>query len=413
MIYGCIGEHLPHSFSKEIHEQIGDYKYELRELTPDEVGPFLERGDFRAINVTIPYKQTVIPYMYEISETASSIGAVNTIVNRDGRLYGYNTDFYGLSRLIERLGITLAGKKALILGTGGTSRTAYHVAQSMGAHTVLRVSRTAREGAISYDEAIAAHSDADVIINTTPCGMFPKIDEAPISLEPFKQLSGVVDAIYNPLRSRLVQAAQARGIPAGGGLFMLVAQGVRAAEFFRDTQYPDALMDRIYERTLRQKENVVLIGMPGSGKTTVSGLLGEMMGREVLDADTVVQQHAGMSIPEIFARYGEERFRELESEAVAQLSARSGVIIATGGGTVLRAKNVAALRQNGRICLLDRPLEALTPTDDRPLGNTREKIARLHAERMPIYLAAADEIIAVNGSAEDAAREIIKLWAAD
>lgn len=406
MIYGLIGEHLGHSFSPEIHAQIGPEPYTLRELAPDQLASFLAERDFDGINVTIPYKQAVMPYLDEISPTARAIGAVNTILRRDGRLLGDNTDAAGLARLIRRTGIEMAGQKVLILGTGGTSRTALYTARALGAAEALRVSRSAREGALTYEEAARLHSDAGVILNTTPCGMYPNAENQPIDLAAFPRLTGVIDAIYNPLRSRLVLSARARGIPAAGGLYMLAAQAVRAAELFRDTAYPDTLTEEIYQRLLRQKENIVLIGMPGCGKSAVGTALAERLGRTLADTDQAVAEQAGLPIPEIFARYGENRFRELESQAIAVLSARSGLVIATGGGAVLRVENVERLRRNGRLYWLDRPLEDLAATADRPLSDTREKLERLYRERRPAYQAAADEIIPVTGTPQDVARRI-------
>lgn len=405
MMYGCIGEHLPHSFSREIHEQIGGYAYELKEIAPEALDAFMKARAFRGINVTIPYKQAVIPYLDEISDTAREIGAVNTIVNRNGRLYGDNTDAYGLRRLIERTGIGISGSRVMVLGTGGTSKTARYVAAQMGARDVLCVSRNPREGMLSYEAAL--RENVDVVINTTPCGMYPDIGASPISLEPFENLSGVVDVIYNPLRSRLVLEAMARGIPARGGLFMLVAQAVRAAEVFQDTRYPDTLADEIFEKLLHRKENLVLIGMPGGGKTTLAALLGERLSRRVVDVDVQIQERAGMSIPEIFERFGEAGFRESESETVAEIGKNSGLVIATGGGTVLRAENVRSLRQNGQLILLERPLKDLKPSPDRPLGDTLEKIERLYNERMPLYRKAADVTVPVCGTPEETVQRIL------
>ena len=409
MIYGCIGEQLPHSFSREIHEAIGGYAYELREIAPDRLDAFMAERSFRAVNVTIPYKQAVMAHLSWLSDTARAIGAVNTVVNREGLLYGYNTDFDGLSRLIRRLGLDLRGKNILILGTGGTSRTALYTARTLGAARIERVSRTARGGALTCEQALQ-RVDTDVIINTTPCGMFPHRDELPIALEGFPRLSGVIDAIYNPLRSRLVLSARSRGVPAEGGLYMLVAQAVRASEIFLGTRYPDGLTDEIYGKILRRKENIVLIGMPGSGKSTVARALGARLSRPVADLDDLAARKAGMSIPEFFARFGEAGFRDLESEVVASVADGSGQIIATGGGTILRGKNVEALRQNGRLFLLDRPLDELMPSADRPLGDTREKIERLYRQRTPLYRAAADEIVASSAIAEETAREIEGRW---
>jgi shikimate dehydrogenase len=410
MIYGLIGEHLGHSFSAEIHARLGEEPYELKELAPEEVGPFLTRGEFRAINVTIPYKQTVIPYLDGISETARAIGAVNTIVRREGKLYGDNTDAAGLTMLLRRTGADPAGRKVLILGTGGTSLTAKYVAESLGAREVIRVSRSGKEGAVTYGQAAAEHADAEILINTTPCGMYPRCGECPADLSLFPALKAVADAIYNPLRTNLILEARRRGIPAEGGLFMLTAQAVRAAELFRDTEYPPETADRIFRQLIREKENMVLIGMPGSGKSTVSAALHARTGRPVADTDALVEQKAGKPIPEIFREDGEKAFRDLESEVVAEVSARGGQVIATGGGAVLRPENVTALRRNGRLILLERPAEELTPTADRPLADTRDKMDRLWREREPIYRAAADCTVCLTGTPEDAARETESRW---
>ena len=410
MIYGCIGEHLPHSFSKEIHEKIGGYAYELREIAPDELESFMLERPFLAINVTIPYKQAVIPYLSKISETAQAIGAVNTIVNQDGQLHGFNTDFDGMTRLIRRLGIDLNGKKVLILGTGGTSRTAAFVARSLNAGQVLRVSRSGREEAITYEDVLSHHLDAQIIINTTPCGMFPHAQEQPLDLAAFADLSGVVDAIYNPLSSRLVRQAIRRGIKAEGGLYMLVAQAVRAAEIFRNCDYPQDITDRIYGQILHEKQNLVLTGMPASGKTSVGKCLANDLNREFVDTDQLITERVKMPVPEIFSRFGERFFRDLESEIIHGLSARNGLVVATGGGAVLRDDNVEALKQNGRVFFLDRPLDKLLPTEDRPLANSREKIERLYEERMPVYRSTADEIVPCGSSPREAARIIESRW---
>ena len=404
--YGCIGEHLPHSFSKEIHGQIGGYAYELKELTPEELPAFMAARSFHGINVTIPYKQAVIPFLDEIDETARAIGAVNTVVNRNGKLYGFNTDLDGLTRLIRRIGLDLSGKKVLIPGTGGTSRTAAFAAEQLGAREIRKISRTGRDGSLTYEEALRDHTDAEIILNTTPCGMYPEPDAQPLPLEPFHRLEGVADVIYNPLRTRLVLDARSRGIPAEGGLYMLVAQAVRASEHFLDTVYPDGLTDRIYEQILRQKENIVLIGMPGSGKSAVGRILAEKTGRSLADTDQLITEKAGKPIPDIFRENGEPAFRDLETEIIRALSKQGGQIISTGGGAVLRPENVTALRQNGRLFWLDRDPEALVPTDDRPLADTAEKMKQLYRVREPVYRAAADEIIPVTGTPENAADNI-------
>ena len=410
MQYGLIGEHLGHSFSAPIHERISREPYELKELAPEELDAFMRAREFRAIKVTIPYKQTVIPYLDEISDTAREIGAVNTIVNRNGRLTGDNTDCEGLNRLICRVCPDIRGKKTLVLGTGGTSLTAVYTARQLGADPVLRVSRTAREGALTYEQAIREHRDARILINTTPCGMFPKDEAAPVSIADFPAAEAVVDVVYHPLRTKLVTEARQRGIPAEGGMYMLVAQAVRAAEIFRDRTCDPALTDRIYRGMMRERENIVLIGMPGSGKSAVSAILGERLTRPVIDTDKRIVEQAGMEITEIFRLYGEPYFRDLESRVIREAAAETGVIISTGGGAVLREDNTAALRRNGRIFWLDRPEEALIPSDDRPLADNREKIRALYHWRRPIYQAAADEVIPVHGTAEDAAKDLEGRW---
>ena len=404
--YGCIGEHLPHSFSKEIHGQIGGYAYELKELTPEELPAFMEARRFRGVNVTIPYKQAVIPFLDEIDGTAKAIGAVNTVVNRNGKLYGFNTDLDGLTCLIRRAGLDLSGRKVLIPGTGGTSRTAAFAAEQLGAREVYRISRTGKEGSLTYEQALRNHADAEILLNTTPCGMYPEPDAQPLALDSFSRLEGVVDVIYNPLRSRLVLDARRRGVPAEGGLYMLVAQAVRASEHFLDTVYPDDLADRIYHRILRRKENIVLIGMPGSGKSAVGKILAERTGLPFADTDRLITEKAGKTIPDIFREDGEPAFRDLESAVIRNLSRQGGQIISTGGGAVLRPENVTALRQNGRLFWLNRDPDALVPTDDRPLADTAAKMKRLWLEREPVYRAAADEIIPVTGTPESAADDI-------
>ena len=393
MEYGCIALHLGHSFSKSIHEKIDTYDYVLREVPADELARFMTERAFRGINVTIPYKQDVIPFLDEISETAQRIGAVNTIVNRGGRLFGDNTDFGGMTALIRRMGLDLSGRKVLVLGTGGTSKTALAVASSLGASWVMPVSRRAQDGALTYEDVYAHHTDAQILINTTPVGMFPHTDGTPIRTDAFAHLEGVVDAVFNPLRTELVQTARAQGIAAQGGLYMLVSQAVLAAERFTGKRYPDDLTDTVYRAMLAEKENVVLIGMPGSGKTTVGREVAKALGRTFVDLDDEIVRKAGRPISEIFASQGETAFRDLETEVTREVSVRNGLVIATGGGCVLRAENVRALRMNGRLLWIDRPLAQLIPTDDRPTANSAEKIRALYQTREPVYFASADAVI--------------------
>ena len=415
MEYGLIGEHLPHSFSKIIHEKIGSYTgrpypYELKELGPEEVGNFLEAADFKGINVTIPYKQTVIPYLDGISDQARQIGAVNTIVNRDGKLYGYNTDYYGMRDLLLRNSIDPSGKKVLILGTGGTSRTAHAVVSDLGAAQIFKVSRTRKEeGTVTYDEALESHTDAQIIINTTPCGMFPAIDGCPLDPGHFPDLCGLIDAVYNPLRTTLVLEAQKRGIPAQGGLYMLVVQAVYASELFMDKKIDSGVAGRIFQEILNSRRNIVLTGMSMSGKTTLGTVLAQKLGRRMEDTDAMIVRQEQREITSIFAEDGETYFRDAESAVIRQLASENGLIISTGGGAVLRRENVDALKKNGYIVFLDRPLSQILPADDRPLANTKEKVAALLEKRYPIYRAVCDGSIYNDGSPEEGAEKILAL----
>ena len=409
MEYGCIAERLGHSFSKVIHARLADYSYDLCELAPNELDDFFAKRDFLGINVTIPYKERVIPYLYELDEQAQAIGAVNTIVNRNGCLYGYNTDFYGMTALLARIGIDPKGKKVAVLGTGGTSRTACAVAESLGAKDILRVSRKEGNGAISYETLISAHTDVRMIINTTPLGMYPNPDGMAVSLEPFRSLEGVADAVYNPLRSKLILEAKKRGIPAEGGLFMLVAQAVRASEIFLDVTYPKGTLEHVFRTVEQEKENIVLCGMPGSGKSTVGAILAKKMKRPFFDLDECIVRTSGKSIPQIFADEGEAAFRDLETRVLKEMiSQENGAVIATGGGAILRDENVDALRRNGRLYFLDRPLEELIPTEDRPLSSNNEALRKRFEERYFRYCSVADCHIEVRGDAQSVALDVGK-----
>lgn len=408
MKYGLIGEHLGHSYSCEIHGAIADYEYELKELRPDELDGFMRQRFFNAINVTIPYKQSVIPYLDEISDRARSIGAVNTIVNTGGRLYGDNTDFAGMAALAKRIGIDFKGKKVLILGTGGTSKTARAVAESYGAATVLNVSRRGGEGLISYEEAAQKHSDAQIIINTTPVGMYPDTEKKPIEISAFSALEGVLDAIYHPLRTNLVLDAQERGIPASGGLYMLSAQAVYASAVFLDKELEPELIEKAYKLVKADKQNIVLVGMPSSGKTTVGKIIAERTGKTFEDTDDTIVSEIGMPIAQFFAEHGENAFRELESRVIAEASNKGGRVIATGGGAVLRPENVRAMRRNGPVVFIDRSLERLITTDDRPLSSNRTALEKLFETRYDIYKNAADLHADGNGTPEEVADAILK-----
>ena len=328
---------------------------------------------------------------------------MNTIVNKNGKLYGYNTDFYGMTALIKKNGIELSGKKVVILGSGGTSKTSFAVAEALGAKEIVRVSRTGNENSVTYDELYKNHTDADIIINTTPVGMFPEIFNSPIDIDKFNNLSGVVDAVYNPLTTELVAKAKKKGIPAECGLYMLTAQAVRAYEFFMDKGADKSLTDKIFSQVLADKKNIVLTGMPGSGKSTTGKIIAKDLNREFIDTDEEIIKAAGMEIAEYFKRLGEEKFRELETEVIKKISAKSGIVIATGGGAILKEENVDALKMNGTVYFLDRPLELLLPTADRPLASSANAIKQRFNERYDIYLKTADVRIQVKGKPKNPA----------
>lgn len=402
MEYGLIGGRLGHSFSKDIHSMIGLYEYELKSLSAEEFPSFMENADFKGINVTIPYKTDVIKYLYYIDESAKKIGAVNVIVNRASKLYGYNTDYYGLKRMIEKNGIEIRDKNVLILGTGGTSKTSYAVASDMGARSIRVAGRTPKANCITYDEAIADSKNVDVIINTTPVGMYPEINASPINIDLFENLCGVVDVIFNPNRTELVNKAQLRGIKATGGLYMLVAQAVRAAEIFTDKTLASELCDEIYKKLVERKENIVLTGMPGSGKTTLGMMLAERLGKPYYDTDALIEQKIG-NIRDFITEKGEAAFRDVEKAVISELAGSVyGSVISTGGGAVLNMQNVINMRKNGKIYFLDRSIENIVPTESRPLTSDYEMLKKRYDERYGIYCSTCDVRIPNDGTAEDA-----------
>lgn len=400
MKYGLIGEKLGHSLSQPIHDAIGLYEYRLCPLPKEDLEDFLIRRDFLGINVTIPYKKDVIPFCKKLSEEAFLCGAVNTIVNRDGELFGANTDFLGLKALIQKADVSIEGKNVLILGTGATSGTALALCRSMGAKKVERVSRSGKDGSIDYQSA-QKRSDTQVIVNTTPCGMYPNMGKSPIDLAPFPLLEGVVDAVYNPLQTQLVLDAKKRGIKALGGLYMLVAQAVFSAVIWTQREDLTEKIDPIYEDLIKKTQNVVLIGMPGAGKTTLGQALAKALGKTFFDSDDEIVKSAGLLIPEIFAKEGEEGFRNREEEAILSLSGKQGAVIATGGGAILRDSNVDHLKGNGRLVFLDAPLDSLLSTSSRPLSSTPADLKRRYEERYDLYRAVCDFCIPVTRSVED------------
>ena len=409
MEYGCIGKKLGHSFSAVIHAKLGDYDYRLCELTETELIEFMTNKIFKGINVTIPYKETVIPFLDRIDESAKKIGAVNTVVNSNGVLTGYNTDFYGMSELLKRGGITLADKNVFILGTGGTSKTARAVAKSLGAAEINVVSRNPHNGEISYDEMFRRSAEVEVIINTTPVGMFPKSDASPANPEKFPNLSGAADAVYNPLTTEFISRARACGANAVNGLYMLVAQAAKAAElFFNDKTMTDKT-NFVFSEIFKEKLNIVLVGMPGSGKTTIGKIVAEALGREFYDTDVEFVKENG-EIADYFKSNGEKAFRDKESDIVSDLGSKNGLVIATGGGAILRPENVKHLKENGLVIFLDRDVEKIVPTSDRPLGSNRNAIQKRYDERYPVYCSVADIKVDSNRDVNIVAQDVTEAF---
>lgn len=401
---GLLGEKLGHSYSPQIHSMLADYEYKLFEKSPEELEDFLKSGEFDGLNVTIPYKKSVMPYCAELSPTAAQIGSVNTIVRRsDGSLYGDNTDAFGFENLIVHNGIEVKGKKALVLGTGGASVTAQAVLKNLGASEVVVISR---KGEDNY-ENIAKHADAEIIANTTPVGMYPNNGKAAVDLAQFPKLSGVLDVVYNPARTALLLQAEKLGIPCAGGLYMLVSQAKRSCELFTGRSIPDSEIDRIERVLSHQMQNIVIIGMPGSGKTAVSTMLAERLGRKIFDTDTIVSEKAGMTIPEIFAAQGETGFRKLETEATAEVGKLSGNIISTGGGVVTVADNYELLHQNGVIVWIERDTNKLA-RDGRPISLSSD-LNELYAARLPLYERFADIKADNNGDINDTVNAIMEM----
>lgn len=401
---GLLGEKLGHSYSPQIHSMLADYEYKLFEKSPEELEDFLRSGEFDGLNVTIPYKKSVMPYCAELSPTAAQIGSVNTIVRRsDGSLYGDNTDAFGFENLIVHNGIEVKGKKALVLGTGGASVTAQAVLKNLGASEVVVISR---RGEDNY-ENIAKHADAEIIANTTPVGMYPNNGKAAVDLAQFPKLSGVLDVVYNPARTALLLQAEKLCIPCAGGLYMLVSQAKRSCELFTGKSIPDSEIDRIERVLSHQMQNIVIIGMPGSGKTAVSTMLAERLGRKIFDTDTIVSEKAGMTIPEIFAAQGEAGFRKLETEATAEVGKLSGNIISTGGGVVTVADNYELLHQNGVIVWIERDTNKLA-RDGRPISLSSD-LNELYAARLPLYERFADIKADNNGDINDTVNAIMEM----
>lgn len=403
--YGLIGEKLSHSYSAIIHNMLG-YEYELCELSPDMLDIFIKKADFLGINVTIPYKKKVLPYLSEISHSAMKIGSVNTIIKKtSGTLLGYNTDYDGFKYLLRRSGIELKNQKVLILGTGGTALTAKAVSFDSNAKNIVLISRNGKN---NYSN-IEKHNDADIIINTTPVGMYPNNGISPIELTSFASLKGVVDVIYNPLITQLLFEAQKLGIPYTNGMPMLVSQAVFASKLFFNKELNNDIIEEIIIKMENRCSNIVLIGMPGCGKTQIGNEISRITGREVVDTDRMVEELSGLSNDMIFEKYGEEIFRDYETKVAKIVGKRNGLIISTGGGIIKRAENIRSLKQNGILFFIQRDTSLLARYG-RPLSSSDIALRTMYKERLPIYQKCCDKCIQNNSTIQDAANEIVKLF---
>ena len=399
---GLLGRKLGHSYSPQIHVHLGDYPYDLFEKEPEDVEEFLRNGDFSAINVTIPYKQTVMPFCAELSPMARRIGAVNTIVRRkNGSLMGHNTDYFGFLSTVRRTGLDPAGKKVLIIGSGGASKPAIAVLEELKANVVVISHKE------NVPENLAKHSDCAILVNATPVGMYPKVGDSPVNLSLFPRLEGVIDMIYNPSRTKLLLDAEARGLVAENGLWMLVAQAKEASEWFTGHAISDDVIAAIHRQLKREMENIILVGMPGCGKSTVGKLLAQKLNKPFVDADSQIEAAAGMTIPEIFTASGETGFRQIETMVLSELGKQSGLIIATGGGCVTQERNYPLLHQNGVCIWLTRDLNKL-PTDGRPLSQSG-KLEQMYQVRKPLYERFSDYIVPNDKTTDDCVFAILEL----
>lgn len=403
---GLLGRKLGHSYSPQIHSALGEYDYALFQKEPNQLADFLKNGSYHGLNVTIPYKKDVIPYCDELSPIAKKLGAVNTLVRKGEKLIGHNTDYFGFQTMVKYSGLEITGKKVLVLGSGGASATVVAVLQAMGACPII-ISRT---GDNHYGN-LHNHADASVIVNATPVGMYPNNEESPIDLSRFPDLQGVLDLIYNPARTKLLQAAEKRNIVAMNGLLMLVAQAKESTEWFTGKTIPDELIFHIYNALRFQMENIILVGMPGCGKTTIGNLLAQKTGRPFFDADAEIVRFAGKTIPEIFSESDESGFREIETKVLADLCKGSGRIISTGGGCVTVPQNYPLLHQNGRIFWIQRDI-SLLPTEGRPLSQINS-LEAMYEVRRPLYSAFSDESVKNDGTPEMVANRILSIITED
>lgn len=403
--YGLIGRKLGHSYSPQIHALLGDYKYDLFEMEEEDVEVFLKKREFDAINVTIPYKKTVMPFLDKIDDAALKIGSVNTVVKeKDGTLTGYNTDYYGFTYMLKKGGIDVNGKKVLVLGDGGASVTVQSVIRDLGAKEIVVASLFNEP---HYDQ-LDPHFDSEVIINATPVGMYPKNLETLVELDNFKNLQGVADVIYNPERTQLMLDAQKKGVNCISGLYMLSAQAKKAAEHFFGTQFEESVIDMIVKKLSFDLTNIILVGMPGCGKTSIGKVLAEYYGRKFTDMDALIVEKAGKTIPEIFEEQGEPGFRKIEADVAREVGKEKELIIATGGGVIVTPENHDALRQNGTVVFINRNIDVL-PKDGRPLSQ-RNDLHQMFEKRLPLYRSICHKEIDGNGTVEEVADRIKELF---
>lgn len=402
--FALIGKTLKHSYSKKIHTLFSKYQYDIVELESDALERFVKESEYKGFNATIPYKKEIMEYLDVVDESAKAIGAVNTVVKRNGKTIGYNTDFLGMIYMLKKAEIELHDRCVLILGSGGTRNTALAVAKTLGAKSVKTISRN---GEYNYQNCYDL-IETEVIINTTPVGMYPETDNCPIDINRFPNLLGVADVIYNPSLTKLLFNARERGIKYTNGLSMLVAQAKYAMDLFLSDKFDDGIIESVLEKLQREVKNIVLVGMPGSGKSTVANNLSALLDMESIDIDQKIEQKAGKSIPEIFSNDGEDYFRSLETEVIKEFGCLSGKIISTGGGAVKRAENYFLLKQNGVIFYIDRPIEKLS-TVGRPLSKDLTAVKKLFEERKELYEKFADFTIDNGGSLEDTVKGVIDL----
>lgn len=410
-MYGLLGEKLGHSFSKEIHESINNYQYNLIEVSKDKFDQFMNEKQFNAINVTIPYKEMVIPYLSYIDPKALEIGAVNTIINNNGQLEGYNTDYLGLKSLVIKNNIDFKNKKVLILGTGGTSKTAFVLTKDLGSKTILKVSRkeSVDQNIITYEQAQNLYSDCNIIINTTPCGMYPN-DDMIIDINKFNNLEAIIDVVYNPLNTKLIREGKKKNIKCINGLYMLVSQAVYASYLFINKKVEERKIDEVYKKIKEQKLNIALIGMPSSGKSTIAQELSKKLNKGLIDTDVEIEKKFNKPISSFLTLKTENQFRDIEEKIIDDISKGNNLIISTGGGIINREDNIDRLRRNALIIFIDRPLTLLQATESRPLSSNKKDLEQLYYKRYPIYIKSCDYKVVNDNEIENVIEQIIEVY---